>query len=81
MKKQAIISAIAASALLAVSGIALAQSVGSIESLRGAQIDEHVAVPLSTWAVTWSCVASRLAQRTVTRLLVVAVRRSAVASQ
>lgn len=45
MKKHAILSAIAASALLAISGIAFAQSTADVRSLRGAQIDELVAVP------------------------------------
>ncbi|TKZ22543.1 nitrate reductase cytochrome c-type subunit [Shimia litoralis] len=45
MKKQAIISAIAAAALFAVSGFAIAQSTGdSVKSLRGAQVDEAIGV-------------------------------------
>ena len=41
MKKQALISAITASALFVAAGLATAQEV---QSLRGAQIDEHVGV-------------------------------------
>ena len=45
MNKNAIFSALAAAALTAAAGIALAQSTGSqVDSLRGADIDEPVAL-------------------------------------
>lgn len=44
MKKQALISAIAASALFAVASFAIAQSASDVQSLRGAKVDEQVGV-------------------------------------
>lgn len=45
MKKQATLSLIAAAALTAIAGIALAQSTGGVSTLRGAQVDEQLPAP------------------------------------
>ena len=44
MSKQAILGAIGAATLLALTGVALAQSAGGVNTLRGADVDEQVAV-------------------------------------
>ncbi|MEP2531559.1 nitrate reductase cytochrome c-type subunit [Shimia sp.] len=42
MKKQRLISALTVAALVATSGIAVAQQAGNVKSLRGSQVDEYV---------------------------------------
>ncbi|SHJ50308.1 periplasmic nitrate reductase subunit NapB [Shimia gijangensis] len=44
MKKQALISAIAASAMIAVASFAIAQSASDVQTLRGADVDEPIGV-------------------------------------